>query len=387
MESHSCIYCGEELLIINNFCPKCGNELKCKSCGTLINKGDNYCSSCGKPTINLNNAPIQQIALNTIKYQKKQDEVSYEFSFTDTIGKEGINELVSAVTNTKNNYYNLQSNPAALQSRLTIPVGINHDAYKIDTNDGNASQTNTSNEKLETTENIEIPHINDIENKLECSESVWIAIHAYYKSNFGSINFNKEEVRNAYMSRRKTSTRSKNFASEWKKAHQRFFKTINDNELSFRPDGIEYIKGVILGTPKVISKKNKSAKDPKGTKKTSPKAVPIEEFDFSKSADPLKPSLEEFMATKMPLDNTYDRIVVIAYYITRINKGETFSEGQIEFAYKALQLDERPGHLRQTINNIKNSKVWFKDVSQGKWSLERTGEIYVDEKLPIKKKS
>lgn len=326
----------------------------------------------------IDSKPAENTTLNTIKYRKNNTEISCEISFTDNVGKERMNDLLAAIVNNRTGVSNSQADNQ-VNNRLSIDDG--KDTYEL--NDSKELNTSiSSNGSFE--ESTEIPHLNDIASKIECSENSWIGIHAFYISEFGAKNFDKDTVRSAYMGRRKTDSRSSNFSKEWQKAHQKYFKTIRDNEFNFKNEAIAEIENIILEKKTKTTSKTKKATTGTGSKKTPGKSIAIEEFDLSKGSNPAKLSLEEFISIKKPGDSTYDRIVVIAYYITRLNKNEHFSEGQVEFAYKALQLSDRPGHLRQTINNIKNAKVWFKDVSQGQWTLERIGEIYVDEKLPSK---
>ena len=75
---------------------------------------------------------------------------------------------------------------------------------------------------------------------------------------------------------------------------------------------------------------------------------------------------------------------MIGYYITEFLGQETFSEGQIEYAYKMLRID-RPGYLHQIMLNTKNEKDYFEPNEEGTaWKLTRTGEIFVNDQLPGK---
>jgi len=61
---------------------------------------------------------------------------------------------------------------------------------------------------------------------------------------------------------------------------------------------------------------------------------------------------------------------------------DSFSEGNVEYAYKVLKLNKRPIHLYQTMINIKNKNLWFEhDETNGKWKLARAGEIHFDDKI------
>ncbi len=128
--------------------------------------------------------------------------------------------------------------------------------------------------------------------------------------------------------------------------------------------------------------KGKEKKEKKASKPTKAKNIAIEKFDIHKDKD--NPSLEDFLKEKNPGRTTANVIAVIGYYITVIKGAEYFSEGNIDYAYRTLSIPKRPNHLRQIIINAKNDKDFFEPGEEGKWKLARTGEIFVDEKLPPK---
>ncbi|WP_428329329.1 zinc ribbon domain-containing protein [Mucilaginibacter sp.] len=383
MNSVNCIKCD---ILVNDeaaFCFNCGTRLQCKSCNAKLLTGANFCQKCGEPTVTPAVMDNGTSALNTIKYKKSKDEISCEISFTDQVGKSGMDELISAIVNNSSNN-NRQLNNVNANNNASVTYDDNVLAENInaevdeDTKSEDIAEVTTSNP-----ETVEIIHLNDVENNIECSENEWIAIYAFYESEFGKKNFTRESVRERYLKKRKTVNRDKNFGREWKKSQKQFFSTVNDTELKIKHDSIGSLNMLIKGQKSTIVSKNTKKNIGGNTSKTQAKSVVIEEFDLHKSTDGKKISLNDFLNQKKPGDSTYDRIVCIAYYITRINKVEYFSEGNIEYAYKALQLGNRSKHLRQTVNNIKSTKVWFKDYQEpGKWTLERIGEIYVDESLP-----
>ena len=129
-----------------------------------------------------------------------------------------------------------------------------------------------------------------------------------------------------------------------------------------------------------VSKKRKIKKKSAGKTKAKAKTVKSERFDIHKSKD--KPSLEEFLAEKKPGKNTGIIIVTIGYYITHILEQPSFSDGNIEYAYRTLGIRPRPKYLRQAIIDGKNKKDFFEAVDNNCWKLSRNGEIFVDEKLP-----
>lgn len=130
-------------------------------------------------------------------------------------------------------------------------------------------------------------------------------------------------------------------------------------------------------TSKRIENPDKTERKPK---KGAPK-VTAERFDVHGGND--VPSLKDFFEEKKPGRANGDQIAVIGYYITELLGNKTFSEGQIEYAYKMLKLN-RPGHLHQVMINNKNEKDYYEqtDENAANWSLTRTGEIYVNDQLP-----
>jgi hypothetical protein len=118
-----------------------------------------------------------------------------------------------------------------------------------------------------------------------------------------------------------------------------------------------------------------------GAQKTRAKSIEIEKFDPHKNGQ--TPSLEEFFSSKKPGRSAGQCLLVIGYYITKIKGASSFSEGNIDYAYRVLNLKGRPSFLRQILINNKNNNDWF-DPAEDKvrWVLTRTGEIFVEEKLP-----
>jgi len=122
------------------------------------------------------------------------------------------------------------------------------------------------------------------------------------------------------------------------------------------------------------------------TKKGIPTKIIPEKFDISGNKS--TPSLKAFLKEKKPSASANERILVIGYYITNKLKKNEFSEENIEFAYRVLQLSGRPKHLHQSFIDIRNKKFWIEQGSDTNlWTISRIGEIYVEEKLPAPKKS
>lgn len=161
---------------------------------------------------------------------------------------------------------------------------------------------------------------------------------------------------------------------------------------------LEEFKGLLSGSGKsALSEKAPKAQTKKTTKranegiekeeksstrsKTRAKKVEAERFDIHEGDE--KPSLHDFFNEKKPGRANGARIAVIGYYITEILGQDSFSEGQVEYAYKMLKIN-RPNHLHQIMINNKNEKDYYEPTEgdESNWQLTRTGEIFVADNLP-----
>jgi len=139
-------------------------------------------------------------------------------------------------------------------------------------------------------------------------------------------------------------------------------------------------------TAKAGTRKKPHQPTPSGEhKKVGPKKIEVEEFEIKGNSKAKIPSLKDFLEEKKAIESSPKTILAVGYYVTQMLKKEEFSEGNIEFAYRALGLTGRPAHLHQTIINKKNKAVWFETGSDSThWKVGRVGQLYVEEKMPEK---
>ncbi len=107
-------------------------------------------------------------------------------------------------------------------------------------------------------------------------------------------------------------------------------------------------------------KNNLSNAGATGTKKSSKRKQIIKDVkaeEFNLDAEGKTPSLKTFLSEKKPGTVAKDRIAVIAYYLAILKKAGSFTEGNVDYAYRALSLNKRPIHLRQILINLKNEKT------------------------------
>lgn len=159
------------------------------------------------------------------------------------------------------------------------------------------------------------------------------------------------------------------------------------DEFKSKLDRKEDIAGTHVKSEQRKPKSKKKLKEDAHSKlkKRTPKKIKIEEFDINNDSKGKIPSLKDFLDEKKATDSSPKTILAVGYYITHFKKASEFSEGNIEFAYKALRLTRRPLHLHQTIINKKNKEVWFEQGSDSyHWKLSRVGELFVEGSMPEK---
>ena len=136
-------------------------------------------------------------------------------------------------------------------------------------------------------------------------------------------------------------------------------------------------------TPENITKPAK----PEAKKVAKPaRAKDVQQERFEYLEDGEIQSLEDFFKSKAP-KNEGDNMAIIGYYITHVRGAAHFTEGNIEFGYRALKID-RPNHLRQIMANNKSQRDFFDHVSTtpGAWKLTRNGQLSVEQKMKPKTK-
>jgi len=244
------------------------------------------------------------------------------------------------------------------------------------------------------------------------NEPEWILCYAFYSSKFGKETFSKEDILARYKdSSRGTKNNLGNLGYNISACIKKdWIKSANETDYILKSDGIDYVKEVLKGNstgkeksaPSVKAAKVKTPSEPlegidvlnneelnqSGRKKSSKpvkvKAIQPDKFEYTKTGSAI--SINEFWEQKRPSKATGDIVAVIGYYVQVIRGSEGFTEGNIDFAYRILNLKGRPKHLRQILINNKNRKDLFEEVEgkEGTWKLTRGGEIFVEEQLPSK---
>tara|TARA_Y100001980_G_C14556408_1_gene347789 strand:- start:137 stop:1270 length:1134 start_codon:yes stop_codon:yes gene_type:complete len=371
----TCRSCQNTLSENAIFCGKCGTRQKCSSCSERLSLNAKFCEACGAKVEDLNTS-TESTAKNKIIYKEDAQGRTFEAEFTDHVGKD-ITDSWGKIL---------------IAKQLTSGTGSNSDINKesnIDLEDAEIQEVEEVISEKENSQMDQLPSLETVALKnLGNSESEWIVVYAFYMLQQGKKTFTRQDVIDIYeKTKRKTTVRMKNLSAYITAVVKAdYISKLNETDYSILEKGINKAKEVISRTSSSSSKPQKSAtkkaptksvKTPKSNtkSKTSAKSIIQEKFD----AHSKKKTLKQLFDEKQPGSNTGKRILTIAYYLSNFLGFESFSDGNIDYAYRALKLDKRPKHLRQQITNFKNNNAWFEEAEDGKWRLSRNGEIYVED--------
>lgn len=392
MQSIVCNNCGTEVPNTANFCNECGNTLKCKECKTPLNKGDKFCGECGAEVKTKNSGSV---APNTFSFHRKGDEISYDVGLSNEVGKEGIKSLIESIAQS-NLPPTIDINTEEIEKRKLInhiPPPNTYDAPAFE----NQSHDDPAGQKVDVNPGqveIKYPHIDDLLHKRKYSEMEWVLVFAFIESGYGNNTITREQVRSAYLGKRKNESRVKNFTGNWNGVHKTFLDTASDGVFRIEFEKHQLVSDFVLGKINGIIKGAYENKKPSAAKKgakekpestiaakpsKSSKQITLEDFDVVKNGT--RPSLQEMFDNFKPIGNK-DVFGFIAYYICSLNKSENFTAGNIDFAYRILKLT-RKNHLIQLVNNVKNETQWFEGIDSGVWKLTRLGTVHLEEMFPL----
>lgn len=372
MKSIECNSCNTKVVENATFCHSCGARIRCKSCSVTLVKNAKFCTNCGAH-VDTNNFE-KQADVNTVNYHWTKDEIKCDVSLTNEVGKEGINALIQNITSHQT------FSSGKVNELRSLPV-ISSLEKEDDLSNFIEIENKTNNlEKGELSHNF--PPIQDLEISINCTESDWILIYAYYESGFAKKSFTQNAVREKYMKSRKTVTRSKNFGANWKKAFKSFFATINDNQLKFKTDNLSYIHNLIDGSvgsiSKTSNKKNKheiTDRLQNGTKKRNSN---IQSYSLETNLN-LNPanthSLRDFYSLYSP-KGAPETILTIVYYLERIIDQQNIGENTIYTCYKALGL--RVPNIGTALNNIKTRQGYVDTSNRSNLKITITGENHIE---------
>ncbi len=374
----NCSNCAKPLPQTGFFCGICLTQFKCKACGGFLEKDYVGCINCGTPKET--NITVVSASMNTIRIHEKPGERSIEAAFSDNIGKELTNMLrdtYSLRTASKLNGISTEVENYTYEQEHNIhhqPNVPNQDTYAKDV---------TSTLDVRKTDDSEIMHINDAERSIDCSETHWILLYAFYISEYGKNTFNKESILNKYKETRGTDSRMSNFSNKWKSLFPKSIKTIKTDEFRLTDNGINTAKDIIagklisqpggkIGIKKAKGKKEELEGDKKQiTKKSAAGSSGLKKISNINFYPDGKDSLENFYK-KFEVNNDYENNLLFVYYLQEILKIHPLTTNHLYTCYDELNI-RIPENLVSSIKNTKKVKGWIETKERGNMAVTITG--------------
>lgn len=395
----TCYACQSGVTDKDNFCASCGEKLKCPKCSHRFVEKVKFCSSCGTSVANTNAAIA---APNSIRYRETVDERVFDASFSNEIGDK-VARTFDDVIKSRNGLPQ-----GGLNTREQLPSATNDSAAHSMNGHSSApppivAATGNSLSVLRTIFSRNERGVIIQEPRLKATGKLdYAARIAYLFVLYCELDQQQPAQRSELMSLLKEATV---YDSNYRKfiGRKKSDFDLKRSTMAFKNPGREKAIGMLQelnesgredawlpGHGKSSSKKKRTPDDPleaeevgkKAKSKPKSGAPRIEPQPFKVDASPKLAALIEEKKPK----NTGEKILVIAYYICNVLKANVFTDGNIDFAYRAVGLTNRPNHLHQMIQNQKTNHEWFEHAggSGDRWKLSRIGEIHVEEKMPKK---
>ena len=226
-------------------------------------------------------------------------------------------------------------------------------------------------ERFEETEQTEIPSLSNVVLAGgPRTESEWILVYAFYKSEQGTQFFSREDLRQCYKeTNRYTDTRNKNFSSNVKiLISDKLISAVNQNDFRIEKKGIELATKIISGEIEEKGKKAGKKKTSK-TKSSTTETYSLVEMDLSQEE---RNAFSEFYAMHAPANNQ-DKIVVIAKWLKDAKGIEAVDKDIVFTALRTLG-EGASFNISQTFLNAKNRKSYFTSAEEGKFKINHIGD-------------
>lgn len=203
------------------------------------------------------------------------------------------------------------------------------------------------------------------------TESEWILIYAFYKSQQGTQFFSREDLRQCYKeTNRYTDTRNKNFASNIKNLiSDKMISAVNENDFRIEKKGIELAKKIVFGEIANGSTKGKK----KGAKSNTSEAYNLVELNLSQEE---RDACAEFYTTHTS-SNNQDKVVVIAKWLKDAKGIDEVDKDTIFTILRTLG-ESTSFNINQALLNAKNKKSYFVSPEPSKFKINHIGEDHVE---------
>lgn len=206
------------------------------------------------------------------------------------------------------------------------------------------------------------------------TESEWLLIYAFYKSEQGTQFFSREDLRQCYKeTNRYTETRNKNFSSNVKSLiSDKLISAVNQNDFRIEKKGIELAVKIVRGEIEESGGKVAKKKASK-SKGSTIETYNLVELNLSQSE---RKALSEYYMYHNP-SNVQDKTVVIAKWL-KDTKGIEVVDKDIIFTALRTLGENTSFNIGQALLNAKNLKSYYTSSEAGKFKISHIGEDHVD---------
>jgi len=374
-----CSNCDKPVSSIAFFCGNCLAQIKCKSCGNILNIDDIGCTNCGTPKEMKNNLESRKGDQNINKFRLEETLTHriIEASFSDTVGKDfaGIIRDASLNKTLKSSSSNNQNSISS--TRIDENSKIKYDDAELFDSESSIIEPKNLDERIEEKpiekKDNPDPNLKSVTMKnLPNAEKEWVLIYSFYASDNGKKTFNRESIIELYKSSNRFKDTTKRDLSSVIKilVKDGFINPLGD-EYSILQEGIDKAKEIITRTkssPPKLSGQRKIKKDikddiikiPKNKKNNSRRNGNklLTDINFFPSG---KESLKNFI-NKYKVKNNNERNLLFVYYLSDILKIENIDFDHLYTCYDEVDA-KIPENMESTLTNTKTRTGWIEGNS------------------------
>lgn len=368
----NCYNCSKPIPQTGYFCGGCLTQVKCKSCGSSLEKDDAGCVNCGTPKeVRTETQTGSHQNINTFRLHETATDRTIEATFSDDVAKDLAGTLRDAAA---------AGRVKAIASN--IPPSNNFNGTSEETaefaeaevvNNGNAvSKTEAINKPVptDTVKPEEYPSLIAIAmNNLPSSETEWIVVYAFYASDYGKEIFSRANLLNQYKESKRydKQTTNRDLSTYIKRAVSAGFINPLQSGYSILAAGTEKAKEIISRTNSSSPKVKASSKTKKGNednaietasgKKASKPSKTLKRLTNINFQPTGKESLKDFFAKYSPA-NDYERNLLFVHYLQNTLEINEITFNHLFSCYDDLGL-RVPVNLPQTIRNTASKTGWI----------------------------
>lgn len=375
----NCYNCSKPLSQTGYFCGGCLTQVKCKSCGSTLEKDDAGCINCGTPKeVRAETKTDLHQNINTFRLHETATDRTIEATFSDDVAKDLAGTLRDAAAAGRMKAIDSNFPPFHNFNVANEKTPEFTEAEVLNDENGVPKTESAHNTASDAAKNMEppvvYPYIDDLLLRRSFTEMEWILVFAFYESEYGQKTFTLDKVRAAYLSKRRKDSRIKNFSKNWSGLLKTCISTASEGVYQIQFDKISIISDFVMGKASGITKgafeksnkpKSFAAKKTKGenslpptgklSKSSNSKGLKIlSNINFEPEG---KESLKDFFGKYTPA-NDNERNLLFVFYLQNVLEIDQVTFDHVYSCYDILELRISES-LPQTIRNTASRTKWI----------------------------